>query len=77
MVDQFWVVFKIALNSGCVFYDKHIFDACLISNSCVHIEGLVFMLNVYGFYHSLLQSVGVNCLKSVMLNDNESMIIFA
>jgi len=35
------------------------------------------MLNVYGFFHNLLQFVGVNCLKSVMLNDNESMIIFA
>jgi len=35
------------------------------------------MLNVYGFYHRLLQFVGVNCLKFVMLNDNESMVIFA
>jgi len=59
------------------FDDKHIFDVCLISNSCVHIKGFVFMLNVDGFCHSLLQSVGVNCLKSVMLNDNESMVIFA
>jgi len=59
------------------FYDKHIFDACLISNSCVHIDGLVFMLNVYGLCHSLLQFVGVTCLKFVMLNDNDSMVIFA
>jgi len=35
------------------------------------------MLNVYGFCHILLQSVGVNCLKSVVLNDNESRVIFA
>jgi len=35
------------------------------------------MLNVYGFCQSLLQSVGVNCLKFVVLNDNESMVIFA
>jgi len=77
LLIDFGVVFGIASVSGCVFYDKHIFYACLISNSCVHIEGLTFMLNVYEFCHSLLQSVGVNCLKFVMLNDNESMVIFA
>jgi len=35
------------------------------------------MLNVYESCHNLLQSVGVNCLKYVILNDNESMVIFA
>ena len=35
------------------------------------------MLNVYKFSHSLLKYVGVNCLKFVVLNDNESMVIFA
>jgi len=43
---------------------KCIFDACLISNSCfVHIKGLIFMFNVYGFCHSLLKFVGVNYLN--------------
>jgi len=59
------------------FDDKHVFCACLISNSCVHFKGFVIMLNVYGFCHNLLQPVGVNCMKSVVLNDNESMVIFA
>jgi len=77
LLIDFGVVLGIALNSGCIFYDKHVFDTCLISNSGVHIEGLVFMLNVYGLCHSLLESVGVNCLKSVMLDDNESIVIFA
>ena len=27
------------------------------------------MLNVYGFYHNLLKSVGVSCLEFVVLND--------
>jgi len=35
------------------------------------------MLNIYEFCHNLLQFVGVNCLKFVVLNDNESMVIFA